>query len=672
MTFRTRRWPVALAALLFVAACGGTTSPTASPSTAPAASTPPAASGSTAPTATTGASSGTSGSPGASGSPSTAPSGSTAPGSASPSASAGGSPAAGVPDGKLVFAEWQPVSQLNPLFTTAFTSFESLGPALRGLLTINEDGQWVADLATDVPGVENQGLVANPSAPADCTTSDKPSGECFTLNVTLKPGYKWSDGKDVTLNDFKATYDKAAEWGDAGVGCSGCATFVPLLDSTLESGLYDPGNRYIKDITVAADGMSMTVTWQKNYAGWLGWLASAFLEGDWVKGIDGQAATSAMPVGPGIENVPWNGPFKIVAASVDGIDYTRNDGWGGTKPSLKDIHEAFYASKDGMIAAFLSGDVDLAFDMTQADFDAVNAVDPGTGKAELDSAWQYEHFDLMSAGGSRLGGTVAKHGLDDLDVRTAIAMAVNKQDLVDVLFPGAGVSPACSIAPPGTPWRDDSVTCAPYDVDGANAKLDTNWPVNADTGLRTNKDGDTIRLQLCTTAGNPTRLTELSKLNQYLAAISVPSDVSTADAGSVVFAGWADTTDDTNCSIYRGTYDIADYAYVLGGDIYSNYYYTYHSSQIPSDKNPNGSNDTRINNKEMDDALSALGFEIDPNKQNALAATVQKGVATQNNEIPIYYRAETTGVSTHVGGWTKYNPSSAGPTWHVEDWFQTQ
>jgi peptide/nickel transport system substrate-binding protein len=661
MSFRTRRWPVALAALLFVAACGGT-SPTTAPTTAPpAASTPPAASASGSP-----AGSPTATSSGAAGSPSSSPAG------GSPSASAAGSPGAGVPDGKLVFAEWQPVSQLNPFFTTAFSAFESLGPALRGLLTINEQGQWTADLATQVPSVDNGGLVPTASAPADCTTSDKPTGSCFTLNVTMKPGYKWSDGKDVTLNDFLATYNQALVWGNAGVGCSGCATFVPLLDSTLESGLYDAGNRYIKDITVSADGMSMVVTWQKNYAGWLGWLSSAFLQADWVKGIDGQAATSAMPVGPGIEAVPWNGPFKIVAASVDGIDYTRNDGWGGDKAGLKDIHEAFYASKDGMIAAFLSGDVDLAFDMTQADFDAVNAVDPGTGKAELDSAWQYEHFDLMTAGGTRLGGTVAKKGLDDVEVRTAIAMAVNKQDLVDVLFPGAGVAPACSIAPPGTPWRDDSVTCAPFDVDGANAKLDAaGWKVDETTGLRT-KDGNTIHLQLCTTAGNPTRLTELSKLNQYLSAIHIPSDVSTADATSVVFAGWADTTDDTNCSIYRGTYDIADYAYVLGGDIYSNYYYTYHSSQIPSDASPNGSNDTRLNNKDMDDALTKLGFEIDPSKQNALASTVQKTVATQNNEIPIYYRAETTGVSTHVGGWTQYNPSSAGPTWHVESWFQAK
>ena len=326
MTFRTRRWPVALAALLFVAACGGT-SPTAAPTTAPpAASTPPAASGSTAPTATTG------------GSPSTAPSGSAPAGSPTASAPAG-SPGAGVPDGKLVFAEWQPVSQLNPFFTTAFSAFESLGPALRGLLTINEQGQWTADLATVVPSVDNSGLVPNASAPKDCTTSDKPTGDCFTLNVTLKPGYKWSDGKPVTLNDFLTTYNQAAVWVTQASAAQAARPSCRCWTRPSRRGLYDVGNRYIKDLTVAADGMSMTVTWQKNYAGWLGWLASAFLQGDWVKGIDGQAATSAMPVGPGIENVPWNGPFKIVAASVDGIDYTRNDGWGGDRPSL-DIHEA--------------------------------------------------------------------------------------------------------------------------------------------------------------------------------------------------------------------------------------------------------------------------------------------------------------------------------------------
>ena len=654
MTFRTRRWPVALATLMFVAACTGTT-PTAAPTGTPAASTPPAATGTP----------GGTGTPGATGTPT---------GSETPAAT--GTPTGGeIPDGHLVFAEWQTPLLLNPFYSTAFTTVESVSPALRGLLTISDAGEWVADLATEVPSVENGGVVANPDAPADCITADAPTGECFTLNVTLNPGYSWSDGKPVTLNDFLATYNQAAIWGE-GAGCSGCATFVPLLDSLKEEDLYDVSNRYISDITVAADGMSMVVTWQKNYAGWLGWTSSFFLQGDWVSAITAEQALTAMPMGAGIETVPWNGPFKIIAASSDGIDYDRNPGWGGTPPKLATLSEKFYAAKDGMITDFLAGNVDLALDMTQADFAAIEAVDPAVGKAELDSVWQYEHFDLNVAGGTRLGGDQTQKGLAEVEVRTAIAMAVDKQDLVEVLFPGAGVSPACSIAPPGTPWRDESVTCAPYDPDGAKAMLDAaGWVVNPDTLLREKDvDGDgtneAMRFQLCTTAGNPTRLTQLSKLNQYLGAIDIPSDITTADAAATVFAGWSSVTNDTNCSIYRGTYDIADYAFVLSGDVYGNYYFTYHGSQIPSDENPNGSNSGRLDNDEMDAALTALGTEIDPVQQNALAATVQQLVATQNNEIPIYYRAETTGVSVRVGGWTQYNPSSAGPTWHVEDWFQ--
>jgi peptide/nickel transport system substrate-binding protein len=599
------------------------------------------------------------------------------------------------PGGTIVMAEWQPVSNLNPFFTTAFTAFEALGPAMHGLYTINNDGQWSADLGTEVPSVANGDLVIPTDAPADCTQpvlgqngkpnkAGNPTGTCFTVTLKLKPGLLWSDGTPLTMNDFLATYNWAASVGQAGVGCSGCGTEVPLLNPTkcatdackndpsaagpkdLEA-QYAADNRYIKDIAVSDDGLTATVSFQKDFAGWLGWAAAAFLQGTWLQGITPDAAATSMPVGPGIETVPWSGPFKIVAASTDGIDYDRNDNWKASAPAnLDHLRFKYYGDKNGEITAFLNGEVDLAFDLLQDDYPAISVVDPSIGRAELDPAWQYEHLDLQTAH--------KNVGLDDVNVRTAIAMAINKQDMLNVLFPGQGVSPACSVAPPGTPWRDDSVTCAPYDPDGASKMLDdAGWVVNPDTGLRekdVNGDGtpEQLRLKLCTTAGNPTRLTELGKVNQYLQAVGIPSDITTADASSVVFAGWSDTTPDTNCSIYRGTYDIADYAYVLTGDVYGNYYYGYSSKQIP-DVNHNGANTTRINNPDMDAALDALGFDVDPAKQNTDAAVVQKTIASQNNEIPLYYRSETTGISSHVGGWQKYNPSTAGPTWNAETWW---
>jgi peptide/nickel transport system substrate-binding protein len=658
MSLRTRKGLGLWASIALVAAaCSSAATPTPVVTAPPAVTQPPAATPTAPPAAAT----------------PTAPPAAATP-TAPPAATEAPTPPPSGPQsgGTLVMAEWEAVSQLNPFFTTAFTSFEALAPALHGLLTIDNDGNWTADLASEVPSIANGDLTVSPDADAACTDSSKPASgvDCFTVTLKLKPGLMWSDGTPLTMNDFKATYDWAVQVGKANVGCAGCATEVPLIDQSIadNDALWAPANQDIKSIDVSADGLTATVTWQKDYAGWLGWTSGSILQAAWLANVTPDQASTSMPVGPGIETFPWNGPFKIVSASSDGIDYDRNDDWMAGPPAYLDhLRFKYYGDKDGMITDFLNGAVDLAFDMTQADFPAISGVDPSIGSAELDPAWQYEHFDLQNAH--------ASVGLDDVNVRTAIAMAIDKQDMLNVLFPGQTLDPACSVAPPGTPWRSDSVTCAAYDPQGAMTMLDNDgWTVNPDSGYREKDvDGDgtpeQLRLRLCTTAGNPTRLTELGKLNQYLSAIGIPSDIQTADAGSVVFAGWADTTPDTQCSIYRGTYDIADYAYILGGDIYGNYFYTYDSSQIPSNKNPNGSNDTRLDNPDMDAALADLATQIDPAQQNADAATIQQVIATQNNEIPLYYRAETTGVSVHVGGWEKYNPSSAGPTWNAQDWY---
>jgi ABC-type transport system substrate-binding protein len=253
------------------------------------------------------------------------------------------------------------------------------------------------------------------------------------------------------------------------------------------------------------------------------------------------------------------------------------------------------------------------------------------------------------------------------DVRKAIAMSINKPDLIAAIFPGANVQPACSPTPPGL-WYAKPETCPAFDVAGANALLDPIMPVGAD-GNRA-LGGKSINLELCTTAGNPTRLTELQKVEGDLQAIHIKSTVKTADAGSVVFAGWADTKPTTDCSIYRGNYDIADFAYVLTGSPYNDYYYTYHSSQFPetSDKNA-GSNTTRFSDPTMDAALAALKNDVDPAAQQKDAGAVQDSYVAGTPEIPLYYRAETTGVGVHVGGWSLYNPSSVGPVWNPEDWF---
>ena len=550
---------VATAAIVF-AACGGTA--TAVPATpAPASAAPPASS---------------------------------APASTGPSASPVSAldqalfgtnykpPTGATPGGTIVMGEWQPPDNLSPFASTAFTTLEAISPAMRGLLTITSDGKYIPDLAASIPTVENGGVVI--------------SGTTYTVAVTLKPGLMWSDGTPLTMNDWKATWAFAID--PAQSGCAQCGTGYPDIGS----------------VDVSADGLSATIHFKDLYPGWLNILSGPYLlQAKWLSTFKVADAAKSMPISSAIASVPFNGPFIITNASKTEIDYAPNPDWhggvdlavGGTAhaPYLAGLKFELFDSIDGEIAAFKSGAIDLALDMTQANYSTIQSTDPTVGTAELQPAWQYEHLDLNNDPNKARG-----NGLWMPDVRKAIAMAINKPDLIAAIFPGANVPPACSPTPPGI-WYGKVETCPAFDVAGANTLLDPIMAVGSDGNRQLN--GKDVNLELCTTAGNPTRLTELQKVQSYLQAIHIKSYIKTGDAGSVVFAGWADTKPDTDCSIYRGNYDLADFAYVLTGSPYNDYFLTYNTSAWPEKGNHNGGNDTRFSDPAMDAALAALKSDVD-------------------------------------------------------------
>jgi peptide/nickel transport system substrate-binding protein len=546
------------------------------------------------------------------------------------------------PGGTLVMGEWQPPDNLNPFFSTAFTTVEAISPALRAFLNVTQDGKYIPDLADHVPTLESGDVVI------------APDGKTFTVKVTLRSGLQWSDGTPLTMNDFKATWTWALD--KANTGCTGCAVGWPEIDN----------------VDVSSDGLSATLHFKEPYAGWLGFLSGAFFQATWLKSFPIADSAKQMPNSSAISKVPFDGPFMITNASKTEIDYSPNPNWhggvdlavGGTAhaPYLAGLKFQFFDTKDGMIAAFKSGSIDLAFDMTQADYPAVQGVDPTVGTAELQPSWQYEHLDINNDPTHARG-----NGLWDPAIRKGIAEAINKPDLIAAVFPGQNLTPACSPSPPGQ-WYHQDETCPAFSVTQAKADLTAaGYSAGADGSMSYN--GKKVDLELCTTSGNPTRLTELQKVQTYLQAVGVTSHIVTADAGSVVFAGWNDTKADTDCAIYRGNYDLADFAYIIGSDPYNNYFFTYGSSQWPEKGDHSGSNDTRFSDPNMDAALTALKGDVDLSKQLKDAQTVQDAYNAGIPEIPLYYRAETTGIGAHVGGWPGYNVSSAGPTWEVEDWY---
>ncbi|MFI5262106.1 MAG: ABC transporter substrate-binding protein [Candidatus Limnocylindrales bacterium] len=544
-------------------------------------------------------------------------------------------PASTAANGTLLMGEWQAEDTLNLWFSTSYSAVEAMQPAMRGFVAITSDGKYVPDLATTVPTVENGAVVVN--------------GKTFDVKVTLKSGLKWSDGTDLTMDDFVATWKWATDPGQT--GCNACAVGWPDIGSIDES----------------TDKLTATIHFKDLYAGWLGFLTSGPWPAKYLNSVPVAQASTLYPVSSAIATVPMNGPFTITNASKTEIDYAPNPNWAGGvstahAPYLAGLKFIFYGDKNGEIADFLAGKLDLAFDMTQADYPAVAAVSPSIGTAESAPAWQYEHLDINNDPTHARG-----QDLWDPAVRKALAMAVNKQDMISVLFPGQSIQPACSPAPPGL-WYGVVETCPAYDPTAAQAAL-TAAGLTLGASGNFQYQGKDLDLQLCTTSGNPTRLTELQKLQGYLAAVHVKSHIKTVDATSVLFATWAKTTPTTDCSIYRGTYDLADFAYVITGSPYNDYYYTYATEQWPEKGDHSGSNDTRFSDPTMDSALTTLKSAVDLQAQSDAAKAVQDAYVNGTPEIPIYYRAETTGVSTHIGNWPGYSPAAFGPEWNVEDWY---
>ena len=541
-------------------------------------------------------------------------------------------PASTVATGKLAIGEVGAPTTLDLWSSNSLSAIDAMRPVMRGFVAITSDGRYIPDLATTVPTPANGGVVVN--------------GTGLDVKVTLKPNLKWSDGTALTMDDFMATW----KWATApqATACPLCAIGWPDIGSIDES----------------SDGLTATIHFKDLYSAWLGFLTN----GPWpVTYLTSAPAGGLYPLTDAMAAVPVDGPFIITNAGPTEVDYAPDQYWAGGAssahaPYLAGLRLVFYADKTSEINDFLAGHIDLALSLTESDYHAVSAVDPAVGKATSDPLWQYEHLDLNNDPTHARG-----QDLWDPAVRRALAMAIDKPGLISVLFPGQSLQPACSPAPPGL-WYGVTESCPGYDPAGAQAALKA-------AGLTIGPSGDfqysgkDLDLEMCTTADVPTRLSELQAIQRYLAAVHVKSYIKTVPAETVLFGPWSKTTAATDCSIFRGTYDVAAFAYALTGSPYNDYDFVYSSAQWPEKGDHSGNNDTRFSDPAMDAALANLKSAVDLQAQAEAAKAVQDAYVAGMPEIPLYYRIATSGVGAHAGNWPGYGPSQSGALWNVEDWF---
>ena len=81
-------------------------------------------------------------------------------------------------------------------------------------------------------------------------------------------------------------------------------------------------------------------------------------------------------------------------------------------------------------------------------------------------------------------------------------------------------------------------------------------------------------------------------------------------------------------------------------------------------------NNASVNDPGVDDAMDRVKNSVDFETIKAAMADLQKVYVEKAVEVPLYYRKQVDLHAPRLGNFFA-NPTQAGPTWNVVDWFVT-
>lgn len=555
-------------------------------------------------------------------------------------------PEAGATGGTIIIGDWQEATQFNPYYLTQVTEANVASLVWHSLLTISSDFRYIPQLAADpIPTTANGGVTLGQG------------GDAMTVTWKLRDGLKWSDGQPLTCDDFKYAW----EW---------------VLDK--DNNAIKAGWEDIKNFECASD-TDMVWHFSKIYEGYLT-LATAPLPRHYLKDI--AIADQIKGKGFSVEEIaklPVSGPFKFESVTPQAeLRLVRNDNYSnprtGKPANLDSVVFKWYGDPDAMIAGFRGGEIDVAFDLADSDLPKVQdlgdqvAAIPALLYEFLRPNWspKADYNESIKNGGCSRNAAVQDRGSEcpasDPAIRQAIAYAIDKNEINTRLLGGNAQVANTNISPAA--WFYADQTPATYDPEQAKKILaDGGWADSNGDGF-VEKNGTVAKIELCTTT-RQVRQDTLALISAWLKAVGIDSVINPVSA-SDIFADYNEATLDTPCALSTSNFDVAEHAFSSSIDPLGNYF-SYHSSQF----HPNGANDARVKDTDIDKAMDDVKNNVDFQVIKDAMATFQKVYVEKTVEIPLYYRKNVELAGPRIGNYFA-NGTQAGSTWNGEDWYAKQ
>ncbi|HVW33970.1 MAG TPA: ABC transporter substrate-binding protein, partial [Acidimicrobiia bacterium] len=244
----------------------------------------------------------------------------------------------------------------------------------------------------------------------------------LTYTFILRAGVKFSDGTPLNAAAVKFSLERAKAFGAkdpeaAGFLLSGIRSIAAPSDDKVVISLSAPNSTFLSRLAYSVASI----------------VSPAAYAGNVLAGTESGPAVTARYKS---DTIVGTGPYKLVAyKEKESVDFEANPDYWGPKPKTRRIRIRLFDKSSSLKLALQNNEVDIAFRSLQPDENAFFDGRPG--------------FTVVKGTGSGiryLVFNVKAKPWDDVNLRRALAAAVDRRAIVDEVFKGSA-TPLASMVP---------------------------------------------------------------------------------------------------------------------------------------------------------------------------------------------------------------------------------
>jgi len=503
--------------------------------------------------------------------------------------------------GELIYGSTQEPDTLNPYLSERLATSEVGSLVFSGLLLRDADGRWQPDLAVKVPDLANGGV----------------SKDGLVVTYHLRPGVVWHDGHPFTSEDVLFTWQT-------------------IMDRRFQAVMRDGYDRIA--VVETPDKNTVVLRFREFYAPYLTLFPVILPKHLLEKETDlNSAAFNRAPIG--------TGPFRLKEWRIgEALTLEANADYYRGRPVLDRIVYKIIPDSSTLLVQLKAGELDIVGNVNPSQIDQVKAISGMKTIVTPDAIWEHMAFNLDNA------------LFQDIRVRKAIALAVDRETIINNILRGAGF-PAAGDQPPSSWAHNPALRPETRNVEKARALLAEAGYQPGSDGIMV-KDGRKLAFTITTTAGNNIRESEAQLIINQLKEIGVSAETKFVDAASLF-----------GSVLKARRFEAALYAWAAGPD--PDNYSLWNSRCIPGPGNGyEGYNYPGWRNQEIDRLTEQAIGTADCVIRKAMYNRIQELLMDECPVVPLYFRATVAVAKDRVQNF-RPNPTLSGNLWDAWQWALT-